>query len=107
MAVHKCVLDGNLPACRHALSLHVHLAVGRPVYSAGILDGEVAEGEGWVAQGAGELGPLWASAAGVGNGADARGPIRRLGKNEGGEGEQGGEGGGDKTHFDRGCVLCG
>lgn len=64
VAVHERILDGNLPACRHALGLQVHLAVGRPVYRVGVLDGEVVEGEGRVVQAAAEFGLcLWASAA--------------------------------------------
>lgn len=64
VAVHERVLDGNLPAGRHALGLHVHLAVGCPVHRVGVLDGEVVEGEGWVVQAAAEPGlRLWASAA--------------------------------------------
>lgn len=80
VAVHERVLDGNLPAGRHALGLQMDLAVRRPVYRVGVLDGEVVEGEGRVVQAAAELGlRLWAAAARVRDGVDARGPCWGLG----------------------------
>lgn len=64
MAVHECVLDRNLPARRYTLGLQVNLAIGRPVYRVGVLDGEVVEGESRVVEASAELGlRLWAPAA--------------------------------------------